>query len=146
MKASDEGLELIKRHEGLRLTAYKCPAGVWTIGYGHTRGVKAGMGITLKAADALLREDLIATERDLGALCRECGVTLQQKQFDALVSWTFNLGITNLRGSTLWKRICQSTLHPDIGAQWMRWVYAGGTRLKGLENRRKAELNLYLSE
>lgn len=145
MKTTETGVDLIKRHEGLRLKAYRCPAGVWTIGYGHTQGVKSNDCITPAQAVNYLHQDVAVIDRQLSKLCAERCVILNQNQWDALASWVFNLGINQLRSSTLWQRICQSPSHPDIPTQWLRWVYAGGRRLAGLENRRRDELKLYMS-
>ena len=86
MKTSPKGIALIKEFEGLRLKAYKCPGGVWTIGYGHTAGVKSGMVITEAQAEEYLKADLIVFERYLNGL----GLALNQNQFDALVSFIYN--------------------------------------------------------
>ena len=101
MKTSRDALNAIKEFEGLRLQAYKCPAGVWTIGYGHTDGVTDGMEITERQATALLKADLIPVEKAVN----ELGVCKTQGQFDALVDFAFNLGIEALKGSTLLKCI-----------------------------------------
>lgn len=139
MKTSDKGIELIKRHEELRLKAYKCPAGVWTIGYGSTGGVRPGDVITEAQAEVKLREDLRTAEREVG----RHKLNINQNQFDALVSFTFNVGSGNFRSSTLLKRIKENPNHPDIENQFGRWIYAGGKRLPGLVKRRKEEANLY---
>ena len=88
MRISQEGVNLIKHFEGCRLEAYKCPAGVWTVGYGHTKGVKEGDAIEQEAAEAFLIEDLESFEQ---AVTRLVEVPLTQQQFDALVSWTLSL-------------------------------------------------------
>lgn len=102
MQTSDKGIALIKGFEGLRLKAYKCSAGVWTIGYGHTKGVKEGQTITEAEAETLLREDLRTFEVGVSSLVT---VFLHQCQFDALVSFAFNLGVGAIKGSTLLKKI-----------------------------------------
>lgn len=89
MKTSEKGLELIKHFEGLRLQAYQCSAHVWTIGYGHTAGVQPGDSVTTEQADSLLRQDTEESER---SVARYVTVPLNNCQFDALVSFTFNLG------------------------------------------------------
>ena len=101
MKTSNNGIELIKRHEGLRLNAYKCTSGKLTIGYGHTKGVKIGQTITKEEAERLLREDLIVAENEIN----RHNLNLNQNQFDALVSFVFNVGIGNFQTSTLLKKI-----------------------------------------
>ncbi len=136
---SAEGLALIKHFEGLYLKAYVCPAGVWTIGYGHTGlahndgSVKAGRVITEGEAVLLLARDLGNVGRSVKALVK---LPMTQAQFDALVSFQFNLG--KLGASTLLKLF---NAGDDVGAagQFSRWVYAGGERLKGLVRRRAAE-------
>lgn len=94
MEISQEGLSLIKKFEGCELEAYKCAAGVWTIGYGSTNDVKEGMKISQERADMLLLEDVEVFEEAVNNLVE---VDLEQNQFDALISWTFNLGPTNLK-------------------------------------------------
>lgn len=141
MKTGDRGLALIKHFEGLQTHAYLCPAGVWTIGYGHTRGVRSGEVITSEQADALLSDDLSASER---AVERSVTVPLSQQQFDALVSFTFNFGEGNLHDSTLLKKL---NAGDSAGAadEFLRWVNADGKKLPGLVERRNAERQLFLS-
>lgn len=140
MRTSEEGIALIKRWEGLRLKAYKCPRGVWTIGYGHTKTAREGMEITEREADRLLREDVRDAER---AVLFHVKVPLTQHQFDALVSWTFNLGSLNFARSTLLKKL-NSGDYAAVPEEMMKWVYAGGKRLDGLANRRAAEAGLWV--
>lgn len=135
MKASDVLIEKVKEFEGLRLTAYKDSAGVLTIGYGHTRGVKAGQRVTEKQADSLLRGDLLTAENYVNGL----KLNLTQGQFDALVDFTYNLGAGNLAGSTLLTKIRAKAPMEEIQAQFRRWVYAGGKKLAGLVKRREWE-------
>ena len=139
MKISQEGVNLIKHFEGCRLEAYKCPAGVWTIGYGHTKGVKEGDAIEQEAAEAFLIEDLEAFEQ---AVARLVKVPLTQQQFDALVSFTFNLGAGNLAASTLLRKL-NNYQYAEVPEQMMRWVRAGGQVLDGLVRRRAAEAALF---
>lgn len=139
MKTGEKGLALIKHFEGLRLQAYRCSADVWTIGYGHTAGVRPGDVITPEQADAFLREDVADAERVVGRFVR---VPLTQCQFDALVSFTFNLGSGNLRTSTL-LRLLNAGDYPRAAGQLLRWVNAGGKRLPGLVRRREAEKALF---
>lgn len=141
MKTSQRGIELIKKHEGLRLAAYLCPAGIPTIGYGHTKGVKLGQVISEEEAEQLLREDLAASEMEV----ERHNLRINQNQFDALVSFVFNVGAGNFRSSTLLKRIKENPNHPDIRNQFNRWVYGGGRILKGLVKRRNDEAKLYFS-
>ena len=139
-----EGLSLIKSFEGLRLEAYICPASVWTIGYGHTHDVHEGDRITEKEAENLLKFDLRTSENCVNTL--DNIDLINQNQFDALVSFTFNVGCQAFNDSTLKKRVVNNPIDPDISKQFQRWVYAGGKRLKGLERRRKAEAELYFKK
>ncbi|TXK26534.1 lysozyme [Pontibacter qinzhouensis] len=142
-KCNSKGIDLIKLSEGLRLSAYLCPAGVWTIGYGTTKGVKPGMKITVQEAEELLLNDMRVFENGVTALTKT--VKLTSNQFSALVSFAYNLGLTALKDSTLMKRILANTYDPDIDRQFKKWVYAGGRILPGLVNRRAAESKLYFS-
>ena len=138
MKTSRRGINLIKEFEGLRLTAYRCPAGVYTIGYGHTRGVKRGMKITEEEASAFLTADLLNSEK---AVERYDSVYhLNQNEFDALVSFTFNCGATNLRALLRNGRRNRS----QIVATLPLYRKAGGKVIRGLERRRAAEKALFL--
>lgn len=142
MKASEKAYALIRRFEGLRLTAYRCPAGVWTIGYGHTSGVVPGMAITASQAEELLAQDVAAAERIVNAE----RLRLRQCQFDALVSFVFNVGGANFRKSTLLARIKVNADENAIMDEFLRWVYAGGVVLPGLQKRRLKEMRLYFSQ
>lgn len=136
MEASKILIEQIKAFEGLRLEAYRDAAGVLTIGYGHTGSdINEGDRITAYWAKELLRNDLGATE----AAVRRLHVARTQGQFDALVSFVFNLGIERLQGSTLLKVIRHGGSHDQIQREFKRWVYAGGKKLRGLERRRAWE-------
>lgn len=138
MKTSRRGINLIKEFEGLRLTAYRCPAGVYTIGYGHTRGVKRGMKITEEEASAFLTADLLNSEK---AVERYDSVYhWNQNEFDALVSFTFNCGATNLRALLRNGRRNRS----QIVATLPLYRKAGGKVIRGLERRRAAEKALFL--
>ena len=139
MEISQEGLSLIKKFEGCELEAYKCAAGVWTIGYGSTNGVEEGMEISQERADMLLLEDVEVFEEAVNKLVE---VPLEQNQFDALVSWTFNLGSTNLKNSTLLK-VLNDKDYEGVPAQIKRWNKAGGKVLQGLIRRREAEALLF---
>lgn len=139
MKTSQQGIDFIKRHEALRLNAYRDAVGVWTIGYGHTSTAKQGMVITEAEAEKLLKQDLKTAEDEINRHC----LPLKQHQFDSLVSFVFNVGIGSFRRSTLLKRLKMDVNHPDIANQLNRWVYGGGKILKGLVKRRKEEANLY---
>ena len=142
MKASEKAYSLIRQFEGLRLTAYRCPAGVWTVGYGHTSGVVPGMVITKELAEKLLRQDIATVENIVNAECPN----LRQCQFDALVSFVFNIGGGNFRKSTLLKKIKANPDDNSIMDKFLRWVYAKGVVLPGLQKRRLAEMKLYFSE
>jgi len=139
MRTGRDGVELIRHFEGCRFDAYLCPAGVWTIGYGHTADVKEGDSIDQEAAEAFLIEDLEKFEQ---AVTRLVEVPLTQQQFDALVSWTFNLGAGNLAESTLLRKL-NNYQYAEVPEQMMRWVRAGGKVLDGLVRRRAAEAALF---
>lgn len=138
------GLDLIKQFEGLRTTAYLCPANVPTIGYGSTQGLtRADVGkktITAAQAETLLGADLVRFEKAVEKLVT---IPLTDNQFAALVSFAFNLGEGNLVKSTLLKRINAGASTALIERSWMQWVNAGGIRLRGLVNRRAAEMALW---
>lgn len=144
MKTSDRGVALIKAHEGLRLQAYQDPVGVWTIGVGHTTAagppkVERGMKITEAGADAILRQDLAKFE---GYVTDAVKVPLNQNEFDALVSWTFNLGPSNLRSSTLLRKLNAGD-RAGAADEFLKWDKAGGKKLAGLTKRREAERALF---
>ena len=142
MKITNEGINLIKKFEGLRLEAYLCPAGVWTIGYGHTKGVKKGQVITQLEADNLLKEDLSSFEKGVTSLIKS---NINQNQFDSLVSFAYNLGLANLKNSTLLKKVNSNPNDRTIVDEFLKWIYAGGKPLEGLKRRRQAEAYLYFS-
>lgn len=138
---TQNGLDLIKRFEGFSRTVYFCPAGYPTIGYGHV--VKDdedfSAGIDESQAEELLRQDAQIAER---AVLRLINVPLTDGQFDALVSFTYNLGGGALQRSTLRRKINREE-HAEVPEQFMRWVWAGGRKLKGLVRRRAAEAEIY---
>lgn len=140
MKTSSVGIDLIKQFEGFRGMAYKDPVGIWTIGYGHIKGVKEGDMITREEATLLLQEELAEYEDYIKKYVK---VSLNQNQFDALVSWVYNLGPKNLQQSTMLKKLNRGDydLVPDEMKKWNR---AGGQVLSGLKRRREAEANLFL--
>ena len=142
MKTSGEGIALIKKFEGCRLDAYQCSAGVWTIGFGTTKGVQEGATCTQNEAETLLADDLFEFEK---IVHKQVNVPLQQHEFDALVSWVYNLGGGNLSESTLLVRINDDTnsSRGDIPHQIKRWNRAGGKVLDGLVRRREAEALLW---
>ena len=134
------GLDLIKHFEGFSPTVYRCPGGYPTIGYGHQ--VRAGERfdvITKEEGEALLRQDVVVAER---AVMRLIDVPLSDGQFDALVSFTFNLGAGALQRSTLRQKVNRQ-VHDEVPDEFRRWVWAGGRRLRGLVFRREAEVGLY---
>lgn len=134
MKTSRKGITLIKSFEGCVLSAYKCPAGVWTIGYGHTTGVKQGQTITQAQADAFLEEDLVRYEKYV----TNTGLVLNQNQFDALVSFTYNCGNSNL------KKLIKSRTLTEIAEAILLYNKSKGVKLSGLVRRREAERELFL--
>lgn len=140
MKTSDVGIELIKKYEGCVLKAYKCPSGVWTIGYGHTNGVKSGMQITKVQALDYLKEDLSIYEK---AVANYVKVPLNQNQFDALVSFSFNCGAGGLKTSTLLKKL-NSNDYNGAANEFLKWNKSNGKVLNGLVRRRQEEKELFL--
>ena len=141
MNTSPKGIALIKEFEGLRLKAYKCPGGVWTIGYGHTAGVKPGMVISEAQAEEYLMADLIASEKYLNDL----RLAINQNQFDALVSLIYNIGIGDFQKSTLLRKARINANDNSIMDEFLRWVYSKGRVLPGLQRRRLREMKLYFS-
>lgn len=141
MKTSPKGIALIKEFEGLRLKAYKCPGGVWTIGYGHTDGVRPGMVISERQAEDFLKAELIAFEKYLNDL----RLAINQNQFDALISFIYNVGTDNFSSSTLLRKVKANPLDNSIMDEFLRWVYSKGRVLPGLQRRRLAEMKLYFS-
>lgn len=143
METSEHGIGLIKQFEGCKLTAYK-PVPTeryWTIGYGHYGAdVKQGQTITQAQAEALLVKDIKPIEQ----LLNKMNVNFRQSQFDALVSWIFNLGAGNFANSTMKKYIMQRRKDEDITDQLVKWVSCWGKPLLGLKKRRVAEANLWL--
>ena len=139
MKTSQEGIDLIKHFEGCELESYRCSANVLTIGYGTTKNVVEGMKISQHQAEELLMKDLEEFEEYVEDLI---DVKLDQHQFDALVAWTYNLGPTNLKTSTL-RKVLNKGAYDDVPEQMKRWNKAGGQVLKGLVRRRAAEALLF---
>lgn len=140
MKTSQKGIDLIKKFEGCALRAYKCPAGVYTIGYGHTNNVRPDDVITQKEAEDLLKIDLVRFENAVNAAVR---IALTQNRFDALVSFTYNVGINALQTSTLLKKINKGD-YTGAAGQFLLWNKAGTKVLEGLVRRRAAEKDLFL--
>lgn len=146
MKISEKGLDLIKKYEGFRNHPYLCPAGVATIGYGNTfygDGTRVKMTdppVTKKTADALLRTIVAHFERGVNELVKK---EITQSQFDALVSFAYNVGLHALKTSTLLRKVNLDPDHQEIGFEFRRWNKAGGKVLKGLSKRRNEEAWLY---
>lgn len=138
-QVNDAGIALIKDFESLHLTPYLCPANIWTIGYGHTRTVRAGMRLTPGQADQLLDDDLRIAERSVARLVQ---VPLSDNQFAALASFVFNVGTANFERSTL-LRLLNRGWYEQVPAQLMRWNRASGEVLGGLSRRRAAEAKLW---
>ncbi|WP_445506780.1 glycoside hydrolase family protein [Niallia sp. 03190] len=141
MKTSKTGIDLIKKFEGCRLLAYKDAVGVWTIGYGHTRNVKPGQVITQAQAEEMLKDDLKKYEEGVLSAIK---VRLNQNQFDALVSFCYNLGVGSLQKSDLLKAINKKDFI-GAGRKFARWINAGGNVLTGLIKRRAAEATLFVT-
>jgi len=147
-KTSDKGIELIKRFEGLSLKPYLCPANVPTIGYGNTfykNGKKVTLNdkpITEQKAVEMLRQSLEKFEQYVDSYTTD---SITQNQFDALVSFCYNLGPTNLKSSTLLKKVNANTKDETIKDEFLKWTKAGGRKLAGLVKRREAEAALYFS-
>ena len=130
---------MIKHFESCKLTAYQDSVGVWTIGWGHTAGVKKGDNWTQDEADDILLNDL---EKFEGYVNQYVKVPLTQNQFDALVSWTFNLGPGNLKSSTMLTKLNEKS-YDEVPSQMKRSNKAGGKVLRGLERRRNAEAAMF---
>jgi lysozyme len=144
MKSSPALIELLKEFESVRLDAYKCPAGVWTIGIGHTSAagpptVRQGQKIGLSEAEYILQRDLLKYEAGVERLVK---VDLLQNQFDALVSFAYNCGIGALEKSTLLKRV-NAKQFDKVPAEFMKWTKGGGKELPGLVRRRRAEAAMW---
>ncbi len=142
MKTSNKGIDLIKKYEGFRAKAYKCPADKWTIGYGHTLNVKSTDVIDKAQAEVFLRQDVEFAEKEVN----RHNLNITQNQFDALVSFVFNLGAGNFARSSLLRKIKSNPNDPTIRKEFERWIYAGGKILNGLVRRRKEESNLYFTK
>jgi len=148
-KTGKAGIEMIKTFEGFRAAPYKCSAGVPTIGYGATfypGGKKVTMtdaAITEEQAVELLANMLVSFEKYVDSYCVD---TITQNQFDALVSFAYNLGPANLKASTLLKKVNANPNDESIKLEFLKWVKAGGKTLKGLVRRREAEADLYFKK
>ena len=142
MKVSQDCIDLVKFFEGFEAKAYLCPASVWTIGYGRTRNVREGDVVNEKQAERDLLEELEEFGDQVSSTVK---VSLEQSQFDALVAWTFNLGVGNLRESTMLKKLNNSKFD-KVPSEIKRWNKAAGKTLDGLVRRRQAESLLFESK
>lgn len=131
--------DFVKQFEGRELKAYRCSAGVLTIGYGHTKGVKEGDEISASEAEQLLVEDLTAIANDLSRLVN---VPVSDGQYIALLSLAFNIGATALKKSTLLS-LLNHKRYDEAAEQFDKWIYAGGKESEGLKRRRAAERELF---
>lgn len=131
--------DFVKQFEGRELKAYRCSAGVWTIGYGHTKGVSEGDEISASEAEQLLVEDLTAIANDLSRLVN---VPVSDGQYIALLSLAFNIGATALKKSTLLSHLNYKR-YDEAAEQFDKWIYAGGKESEGLKRRRAAERELF---
>ena len=149
MKISQKGLDLIKKFEGFSAKPYLCPAGVPTIGYGatyYTNGTKVTMSdepISEEWAEQLLSNMVHTYEKGVISLVIP---KITQNQFDALVSFAYNVGVTNFRKSTLLRLINKDPNNPEIATQFMKWVRGGGKVINGLIKRRQIESKLYFTQ
>ena len=146
---TNKGIELIKKYEGFESKAYKCPAGIWTIGFGATyymdgTPVKESDTITLEEAENLLNE---MSEKNYGSYVDKYVTSnINPYQRDALISFAYNIGNANLKSSTLLKKVNNNPTDKTIKDEFLRWNKAGGKVLKGLTLRREAEAELYFTE
>lgn len=141
MQIGKNCIDLIKKFEGLKLESYKCPAGLWTIGYGNTQWengtrVKENQVIDIQRAEKLLMFWV-------NKYAEKINLKVNQNQFDALVSFAYNVGITNFNNSTLRKKVIANPNDATIRDEFMKWVSSRGKQLPGLVKRREAEANLY---
>lgn len=139
MRSSDILIDHIKRSEACSLRAYRCPAGVLTIGYGHTKGVKEGDRITQRQADEFLKQDLAEFE----AVANKCKHLSTQGRYDAVVDFIYNCGVGNWNSSTLKKYIEANRPTWEIQEQFLRWTFSKGVKMGGLVTRRIWEANRF---
>lgn len=141
MNISKNGINLIKEFEGLKLEAYKCPAGIWTIGFGHTgKDVFKGLKITLQEAHNFLYDDLKIHCQYIEKLIK---VPINQNQIDSLVSFEYNIGYSAFKNSTLLKLLNEKN-YTKAANEFDKWVFCNGKKLNGLVKRRKKEKELFL--
>ena len=141
MKASPQAYNLIRKFEGLRLTAYRCPSGIWTVGYGHTSNVAPDAVITQLQANLLLQEDVAQCERTLN----RCNLALTQNMYDALISFIYNVGAGNFHRSALLSKVKANPYDRTIAGEFHKWIHSKGKPLAGLQRRRMAEAKLYFT-
>ena len=150
MKTSQRGIDLIKSSEGLKLKAYLCPAGIWTIGYGFTKGVRMGMTITKEQAEQRLLDELLTREKELNQILDKNNVVVNQNQFDALMDWCYNFSPYRLEhggsghGPTgILSRLMKKD-YQGAAKELLRWNKVGGVSSAGLIKRRKEEYDLFV--
>jgi lysozyme len=141
MSINKAGLDLIKKFEGYKNTSYQCPAGKWTIGYGHTETAEPNQVISESEAEILLKQDIGTA---ISCLANTTSVRLNSNQAAALTSFIYNVGCRAYTDSTLREHLVHGN-YEKAANEFLRWTYAGGKKLKGLANRRKAEQELFLS-
>jgi len=140
LKINQSGLKILELAEGLRLKAYKCPAGKWTIGYGHTGpDVRPDSFITEQDAERLLNDDL---QEAIGAVNRLVRVVLTSNQFSALVCFVYNVGAGAFEKSTM-RRLLNEGRYGDAANEFLRWDKVKGVQVRGLTSRRRAEKALF---
>jgi|TARA_R110002110_G_scaffold88484_2_gene230472 lysozyme len=139
MTPSKDCIDMVKHFEGFKAVAYLCPANVWTIGYGRTKNVKEGDITSMPQATRDLEEELIEFGEQVLSVV---DVELSQNEFDALASWTYNLGVGNLQSSTLLKKLNAGD-NDSVPSEMLRWNKAAGRVLAGLTTRRQAEADLW---
>lgn len=143
MNISEQGLELIRQHEGCRLESYQDSVGIWTLGYGHTKGVQRGTACTQEQAEAWLMDDVKEAEACIAGNVLAF-VPLTQGEYDALASFIFNLGCRAFKNSTLLKKLLASD-YDGASLEFRKWSHAGGVELAGLVARREAERQMFES-
>lgn len=144
MQISQAGIDLIKQYEGYSDTSYECQAGVWTIGYGTTGpNIGPNQRITKEQAEEWFRNDVARFET---AVTNALTTRVNQNQFDALVSFAYNVGANAFKNSTLLKLLNNQASQTVVASEFLKWVYAGGKISQGLKNRREKEKALFLSK
>lgn len=141
MQIGKNCIDLIKKFEGLKLESYKCPAGLWTIGYGNTQWENGTRVLENQVIDIQRAEKLLMFW--VNKYAEKIDLKVNQNQFDALVSFAYNVGITNFNNSTLKKKVIANPNDATIRDEFMKWVSSKGKQLPGLVKRREAEANLY---